>query len=786
MIDAVYGGRNSYGLARAGRNPPVDIAGFADHGPTMASGSDVPEQLRDALAERYAIERELGAGGMATVYLAHDVRHERPVALKVFRPEIAAAFGAERFAREIKLLARLRHPFILPLLDSGEAVGALYFVMPYIDGESLRARLVREGPLPVEEAVELARSVADALAYAHGEGVVHRDVKPENVLLSQQGHAVLADFGIARGKPMPHDSTAQLTEAGLALGTTVYMSPEQALGEPNIDGRSDIYSLGITLYEMLAGRPPFSGPNAMAIISQHLTVPPPAVSTARADVPQALEQAVSRALAKERAARFATASDFARALRVGNSGAITAVRPPVDERTSIAVLPFTNLSADKENEYFSDGVAEELIGALAKVGGLRVVSRTSAFAFKGKSVSAREIGASLDVRFLLEGSVRRAGNRLRASAQLIRVSDDSHLWSETYDRQIEDIFAVQDDITSRIVETITRTLPVGHLSGPQQVRQPRSLEAYNRCLLGRYHWNKRDRANLRQALDLFEQAAQIDPAYAPAHSGIADACGLLASYAHAPPTEMYPRAAAAATQAIALDDSLAEGHASLGFAKYNWEWDWEGAERELRRAIALNPNYATAHQWLAMFLAGLGRADEALPIARRAIDLDPLSVNPHMTLGVALLFAGRMDDALRQFRRVIAMQPGFVFGSVWLCAAHAMMGQGEESLAVAERMMLATGEAQIARAGLAAAYGVTGRIAEARQIQADLGGAPGRPLFQHAMIYAIIGDDATAFDWLERALVARTDMYTLRVHPAFARMRAQPRFVRLLEQVGQR
>ena len=764
----------------------VDIAGFAGHGPAMTSASTVPEPLRDALAERYAIQRELGVGGMATVYLAHDVRHERPVALKVFRPEVGVSFGAERFAREIKLLARLRHPFILPLLDSGETAGALYFVMPYIDGESLRARLAREGRLPIEEAVELARSVADALAYAHGEGVVHRDVKPENVLLSRQGHPVLADFGIAAGKTMSGDSAGQLTAVGLALGTTAYMSPEQALGEPNIDGRSDIYSLGITLYEMLAGRPPFSGPNALAIISQHLTVPAPTLSVARADVPHAVEQAVSRALAKERAARFAAASDFARALGVGSSGMTPEIRQAADERTSIAVLPFANLSADRENEYFSDGITEELIGALAKVAGLRVVSRSSAFAFKGKNASAREIGATLDVRFLLDGSVRRAGTRLRASAQLIRVSDDSPLWSETYDRQIEDIFAVQDDISARIVETITRTLPVGHLSGPQSVRQPRSLEAYNLCLLGRYHWNKRDRANLRQALDLFGQAAQIDPTYAPAHSGIADACALLASYAHAPPTEMYPRAAAAATQAITLDESLADRHASLGFAKYNWEWDWEGAERELRRAIALNPSYAPAHHWLAMFLAGLGRADEALRLARRAIDLDPLSVNPHMTLGVTLAFAGRMEDAVRQFRRVIAMHPGFVFGSVWLCATHAIIGQGEESLAVAERLMQATGEAQIARATLAIAYGVTGRVTEARQIQADLSGAPDRPLFQHAVIYAIIGEDAAAFDGLERALVARTDMYTLLVHPAFARMRAQPRFVRLLERVGLR
>jgi len=325
---------------------------------------------------------------------------------------------------------------------------------------------------------------------------------------------------------------------------------------------------------------------------------------------------------------------------------------------------------------------------------------------------------------------------------------------------------------------------VGRLSQPHQVRHPGNLEAYNLCLLGRYHLNKRGQAALKQALDLFEQAAQSDPTYAPAHSGIADACGLLASYSVGPPMDMYARAAAAAEQAIALDESLAEGHASLGFAKYNWEWDWDGAERELRRAIALNPNYAQAHQWLAMFLAGIGRGDEAVPIARRAIDLDPLSINPNQTLGTVLVLAGRLDDAVQQFRRVIAMAPSSLFSHVWLALALALRRRGEESLAVAERIIQVFGATPIARMCLAAAYAASDRLDEARQIQDEVSVMSYAQPFQTAVNYAFMGDEAATFEWLERGVAVRTDMYALRVHPAFAALRGHPRFVQLIDRLG--
>ncbi len=470
----------------------------------MTSSAGVPTGLRDALAGRYTLERELGQGGMATVYLAHDVRHERPVALKVLATEQSAALGAERFDREIKVLARLRHPFVLPLHDSGEAAGSLYFVMPYVDGESLRARFTRESTLPVEDVVAIARQIADALDYAHGQGVIHRDVKPENILLSRHGHAMLADFGIARGALLAPGAPAAapgLTLTGMTLGTPDYMSPEQALAEDDIDGRSDVYSLGCVVYEALAGRPPFTGTNPLAVLAQHVTKPAPALVAKSAKLPPSLISAVARALEKKPVDRFPTATAFVQALMAADAVATTAPASLASTpRLSIAVLPISSRSPDAEAEYFSDGMTDELMNALAKVEGLRVVSRTSTFAFKSGDVPIQEIGARLGVGFVLEASVRRAGTRLRVTARLVGVDDDSTLWSETFERQMDDVFAVQDEITQSIVKTITEALQLGHLRGATPVLQPQNLEAYDLYLLGRHHWYKRTDASMRRAL----------------------------------------------------------------------------------------------------------------------------------------------------------------------------------------------------------------------------------------------------------------------------------------------
>src|SRR5438477_3629786 len=521
-------------------------------------------RLRGALADRYAIERELGHGGMATVYLAHDLKHSRSVAIKVLRPELAAALGAERFLREIEIAARLTHPHILPLHDSGEATGFLYYVMPYVEGESLRDRLRREPQLPVEEAVRIAREVATALSHAHAHDVVHRDIKPENIRLSG-GEAVGADFGIARAIVAAGAET--LTDTGLAVGTPGYMSPEQATGAMQLDGRSDVYSLGCVLYEMLAGHPPFLGTTAREMLAGHSVRGVPPLRTIRPELPPALERVVLKALAKSPADRFATATAFSEALtRAGApppfarraarpalfaaagvtalvAGYVLLTRPPSssDEPSqSIAVLPFKNIGGDVSNEPFSDGMTDEITTALGKVEGLRVAARSVAFRFKGKNVVPEEIGRQLHVLYVLDGGVRMGGNRRRVSAQLINVARGNEIWSEEYDRDARDrdVFAVQDEITRAIVAALRV-----HLSGPTSPalakRSTGSPEAHDLYLQGRYFFAKRDSANLRKARDYFERAIQKDASYAVAWSGLSDAYSHSPVFGYVPPRTVH-------------------------------------------------------------------------------------------------------------------------------------------------------------------------------------------------------------------------------------------------------
>jgi serine/threonine-protein kinase len=408
--------------------------------------TDLLARLRAVLADRYTIDRELGHGGMATVFLAQDQKHHRQVAIKVLKPELAAALGRERFLREIETAAGLNHPHILPLHDSGEADGVLYYVIPYVEGESLRDRLDRERQLALEDALQIAREVADALSYAHSHNVLHRDIKPGNILLSA-GHALVTDFGIARA--ITATGVGQLTEVGTLVGTPAYMSPEQVDGSPRIDGRADIYSLGCVLFEMLVGEPPFRGSTLTAVIANRLSSPAPSPRVVRESVPEAVDAAVKKAIADLPADRFSTAAQFAEALATSRP---TEPAPAAVPDRSIAVLPFTNQSSDPETEYFSDGIAEEIINALAQLPGLQVAARTSSFAFKGKGAGIAEVGAKLKVATVLDGSVRKAGNRVRITAQLVNVSDGYHLWSERYDSELDDVFAIQDHIARAIAQ----------------------------------------------------------------------------------------------------------------------------------------------------------------------------------------------------------------------------------------------------------------------------------------------------------------------------------------------
>ena len=478
-------------------------------------------RLQVALAERYSIERELGHGGMATVYLAEDLKHRRLVALKVLSPDLAASLGTDRFLREIDIAARLTHPHILPLHDSGEADGLLYYVMPYVEGESLRGRLNRERQLPLEDALHITGEVADALDYAHSHDVLHRDIKPENILF-QSGHAVVSDFGIARALGVA--GVSRVTGTGIAVGTPGYMSPEQAAGVEQPDGRSDVYSLGCVLYEMLAGDPPFTGWSAGAILARQAAGPVPRLRTVRDTVPDWVEQAVTRALAKAPADRFATAADLIAALIKPTTvtvaePAAALVQPPA-AANSIAVLPFLNMSADPDNEYFSDGMTEEIVHALSAVGSLRVASRTSSFAFKGATQNIRTIGEKLQVRTVLEGSVRRADTKLRVTAQLINAADGFHLWSATYEREMKDVFAIQDEIARAIVTALKLKLkdePSLALVEPRTA----NVEAYALYLKARYFWRRKSASGLKKGIEYFQQAIAVDPGYSLAYAGFA-------------------------------------------------------------------------------------------------------------------------------------------------------------------------------------------------------------------------------------------------------------------------
>jgi len=653
---------------------------------------DLEERLQAALADRYALGRELGRGGMAVVLLGRDLRHDRAVAIKVLRQEIAAALGGERFLREIQIAAKLHHPHILPLYDSGAAGELLYYVMPYVEGESLRQRLEREKQLPVEEALAITRQVAGALAYAHRNDVVHRDIKPENILL-ESGEAVVADFGIARA--IRAAGGDKLTHTGMAIGTPLYMSPEQAVAGEGLDGRSDQYSLACVLYEMLAGHPPFLGGTAQEILARHTMDPVPSLRTARATVPGVVERALARALAKLPADRYATALQFAEALggpvpsaapsasggsrrlraawSVGLAlaalGAGLAVARPWRHASrqpalstpayaaSVAVLPFETIGGGAQDEYFSDGMTDEIITQLAQIRDLKVISRTSVVALKGSHLTLSRIADTLGVDHVLEGSARRAGGRVRVNAQLIAAKTDAHLWAKTYERDLKDVFRVQEEIAGDVSRALLASVQgLRPLSPGSRTEQPAAYDAY---LRGTYWRQQRTRDGLLRAMQAFEQALAIDSAYAPAYAGLASALTLFINHQYTGGLEPVPalaRAIVLADRAIVLDPNLAEGFAARGFAFVNAGVLVDTAVRDLARAVALRPNSGEAHAFGAGSLGDAGRDAEALAEVQTATELDPLAPGFHIGFSNAALVARRYDVALREARRAAVLE----------------------------------------------------------------------------------------------------------------------------------
>jgi eukaryotic-like serine/threonine-protein kinase len=748
--------------------------------------SNLAERLQSGLRDRYTVERELGQGGMAVVFLARDLRHDRQVALKVLRPEISAEIGAERFLREIKIAAGLNHSHILPVYDSGQVDGLLFYVMPRMEGRSLRDRLDAEGQLPLDEALRITREVASALDYAHRHQVVHRDVKPENILL-HEGAALVADFGI--GKALSADGS--ITQTGMTVGTPAYMSPEQASGDQSVDGRSDLYSLGCVLYEMLAGEPPFTGPNAQAILAKRFVSPIPSIRATR-DVPAAVDSAVTRALSRTPVDRYPSAAEFAEALRLISFEPVAEPRrtPPEAPKSpptqkSIAVLPLTNRSADPENEYFSDGMTEEIINVLGKVPGIQVASCTSSFAFKGKVVDVRQVGEKLGVGTVLEGGVRKVGNRIRITAQLTDVQSGYTLWTETYDRQLEDVFAIQDEISRSIVDALKLKL-VGK-EQPLVVPTTTNLEAYTRYLRGRFLCNKYTEPDLRRAIETFEQALAKDPGYARAHAGIADSWSRLADD-WVPPTEAYPKAKAAALRALDLDPSLPEALTSLGRVHCWYEWDFAVAERDLRRSVQLNPSSADAHFVLGTTLPALGRLDEAIEAMRQALVFDPLSPIYGRYLGRLLLYAGDYDAAIQQGHATLELHPGYSQAFVNIGSAYLGKGEPQEAFSWYQRGQSLDSAVRSYDALLVRALAALGEREEAEAI---LGRLVSQAASQYiraeslATAYAAVGDLDRAFACLEQAFTARSaGLIFLHVDPGFAPLRGDPRFTALVQRIG--
>ena len=745
--------------------------------PQSTPASDAPAVMA-SLFDRYAIEGELGQGGMATVYLAEERKHHRKVAIKVLRPDLAASVNAERFTREIGIVARLSHPHIVPLIDSGESDGILYYVSAYVEGGSLRERLQREGRLPVREALRIAGEIGAALDYAHRSSFVHRDVKPENILFAD-GHAVLADFGIAT--VCRETRIDPITEAGLAIGTPAYMSPEQATGDAGIGVPSDIYSFACVIYEMLAGHPPFQGDSARATIMLHLTAQPPPVRSFCPEAPPAVESALARALSKEPAERFQNVIDFTAALGSDETppARYTATR-------AIAVLPFVNASPEPENEYLSDGITDELIDALTKVAGLRVASRTSVFALKGKPQDVRAIGALLGVTVVLEGTVRKAGQRLRITAQLTSADDGRLLWSQRYDRELDDVFVIQDEISQTIVSTLRATY-FADIVAPHPKRYTDNVVAYGLYLKGRYAWNKRTNESILEGIRYFEQAIAEDPGYALAYTGLADSYSLQLDYRSVPVAEGMERATAYARKALELDETVAEAHASLAWSLFIYYWDWEGSERSYRRAIELNPRYAPGHQWYGFLLASQRKLESGLVEGHTALELDPIAVSIRRGLGWLYYYARRYDQAKSHLARAIEMNPASEEGYRVLGFVLAQEGNFVEAERVLREGAALPGPRTYAIAALGYVLGRAGRRDEAGTLLAELAGLAERGYVSpvaFAMIHIGLGDVDAAIGWIDRAYEERRGWLAyLAVNPLLDPLRSDSRFQALMEKM---
>jgi eukaryotic-like serine/threonine-protein kinase len=782
---------------------------------------DLLEQVQRSLGDAYRVERELGGGGMSRVFVAEDRSLARRVVIKLLSPELSAGLNTERFRREVQLAARLQHACIVPLLAAGEAASLPYYTMPFVDGESLRARLSRQGALPIADVIRVIRDCAEALSYAHESGVIHRDIKPDNILLTKH-HALITDFGVAKALTESNASiSGSLTGLGMALGTPSYMAPEQAMADPHCDHRADLYSLGVVAYECLAGKPLFGQRTPQAMLAAHAIEAPPPILESRPDTPPALASLVMRLLSKTPDARPSTGEEILTILdSVATPGGVMTPAPAVREASrpgrrlsmmaatgalaaaliasvwgasrlvdtpaparaapttsirSIAVLPFEELGADKRDAYFADGVSEQLIDALSKLPQLRVAGRTSSFGFRGQVGNVKEIGDKLAVSAILTGSVQRAADNIRVRAQLTSTDSGFTVWSQTYDRKMTDVFAVQDEITKAIVSALRVQFSGG--DSLAMITRSTNPETYELYLKGLYNFNKRG-ANIIEAVKLFQQAIAKDSLYAPAWAALAHAYRIAMDWSFVPTLATIPKARAAALRAIALDSTLADGHGALADMYCQHDYDWAAADREYRRALQLNPGSATTHYFYAWCIGPLGRFEDALAHANKARELDPLNPQIFSAMGKAYYLSRRYDEGLQMYKIEEGLGTEAAAGHVWRALYYARKKDFARALSEAEKGYAMSGRSPLFAANLASVLAFAGQRDSARALLARLERDPSRPSYTIGAAYAALAQDNEALDWLERAYEDRSDWITMiNGSPEWDHLRSHPRFL---------
>jgi TolB-like protein/Tfp pilus assembly protein PilF/tRNA A-37 threonylcarbamoyl transferase component Bud32 len=783
-------------------------------------------------AGRYQVIEELGHGGMGRVYKVFDSDIKEKIALKLLRPEVALdRETVERFSNELKLARKISHRNVCRMFDLGKAEGTTFIAMEFVAGEDLKKLIRKTGQLGVGRAVSIGKQVCEGLMEAHHLGVVHRDLKPQNIMVDEDGNARIMDFGIARSL-----SGKGITGAGVMIGTPEYMSPEQVEGK-EADQRSDIYSLAIILYEMLTGRVPFEGDTPFTVGVKHKSEIPRDPRELNTQIPQDVSWLVLKCLEKDKVKRYQSAEELHADLQRVEQGLPTtervlAARKPFTSKEitvkfsleklvfpglviaalviaaglilwrvlpkkeavsaesgppSVAVLPFVDDSPEKVHDYLCEGIPSTLINALITIQNLRVPARTSAFSFAGKGLDIQAIGQKLNVENVLEGSIQVVGNNLRVTATLIKVKDGYQLWNATYDRKLEDVFAIQDEIAQAIVKVLKVRL-LGEQEEPLVRRYTENIEAYKLYLEGLYYWNKRTGKDLNEAIELFNQALSKDPNYALAYVGLADSYSLLSLFGDARPQDVFPRAKAAATKALEINETLAEAHNSVAYVYESYDWNWKAAETEFKRALELNPNYAIGHFWYGELLLYFGRFEEAIREMKRALELDPVSLVINANLGWAYIMARQTDQALAQLHKTLEMDPNFAAARLFLGFANLEKRNFSEAINEMKKARELSGDTSVMVASLGKAYAAAGKFEEAKGILEEL---KVRSQKQHvsayrmASVYAVMGDYDRAFELANKAYEERDEnLIQIKVDHAFAPVHSDPRYKALLKKMG--